>query len=128
MAAHIILIADDEPGFIEVYKKCLEKEGYSVITAKDGSEAIGLCKNRKPDLILMDVNMPNIDGVEAFMKLRENPETKDIKVIFITSFGEKIKPAEDEKLAKEIGAVDFWKKGGDLKEFVGIVKKHLKEN
>ena len=71
------------------------------------------------------MKMPIMNGLEAWQKIRENPLTKNIKVIFLTAFGDPLEPEIDEHLAKEIGAKDFIRKGIDLDELVSRVKKSL---
>lgn len=89
-----ILIVDDEKDVLSVLEKGLTAEGYSVITASSGNDAIVLAKSRHPDLIILDVLMPGMDGGEVAMKLKDVPETKDIPVIFLT--GMFPRRAEDE--------------------------------
>ncbi len=79
-----ILIVDDEKDVLMVLEKGLTSEGYSVITASSGNEAIDLAKSRRPDIIILDVLMPGMDGGEVAGKLKDIPETKDIPVIFLT--------------------------------------------
>ncbi len=89
-----ILIVDDEKDVLSVLEKGLTAEGSSVITASSGNDAIVLAKSRHPDLIILDVLMPGMDGGEVARKLKDVPETKDIPVIFLT--GMFPKRAEDE--------------------------------
>ena len=79
-----ILIVDDEKDVLSVLEKGLTAEGYSVITASSGNDAVGLAKSRRPDLIILDVLLPDMDSSEVNRKLKEDPETKDIPVIFLT--------------------------------------------
>ena len=79
-----ILIVDDEKDVLTVLEKGLTAEGYSVITASSGNDAIVLAKSRHPDLIILDVLMPGMDGGEVARKLKGMPETKDIPVVFLT--------------------------------------------
>lgn len=122
----IILIADDEPEIIKIYQTKLEKAGFGVLTAENGAMAIEVAKREPhPNLILMDVKMPVMDGVEAFGKLREDPVTKNIKVVFLTAFSDTRLPEVDNKFAAEMGASDFIKKGIDLSELVTRVKQYI---
>ncbi len=79
-----ILIVDDEKDVLTVLEKGLTTEGYSVITASSGNDAIVLAKSRHPELIILDVLMPGMDGGEVARKLKDVPETKDIPVVFLT--------------------------------------------
>lgn len=83
-----ILIADDEPDILEFVSYNLVKEGYQVSTAKNGSEAIELAKKIKPHLILLDIMMPELDGVEVCRELRSNPDFKNTIIAFLTARSE----------------------------------------
>jgi two-component system, OmpR family, alkaline phosphatase synthesis response regulator PhoP len=83
-----ILIADDEPDILEFVSYNLNKEGYQVSTAKNGAEAIELAKKIKPHLILLDIMMPELDGVEVCRELRSNPEFKNTIIAFLTARSE----------------------------------------
>jgi two-component system alkaline phosphatase synthesis response regulator PhoP len=83
-----ILIADDEPDILEFVSYNLVKEGYQVSTAKNGVEAIEQAKKIKPHLILLDIMMPELDGVEVCRELRSNPEFKNTIIAFLTARSE----------------------------------------
>jgi two-component system alkaline phosphatase synthesis response regulator PhoP len=83
-----ILIADDEPDILEFVSYNLNKEGYQVSTAKNGAEAIELAKKIKPHLILLDIMMPELDGVEVCRELRSNPDFKNTIIAFLTARSE----------------------------------------
>ena len=122
----LILLVDDEPDIIGLYSTVLQREGHNVITAKNGMEGFIMAKEKQPDLILLDLKMPIMDGVETLVKLKEDPATKNIKVIFLTAFGDPKHEIDiDAKYAKEVGAADFLKKGMELGEFLQELKKHI---
>ncbi|MBN2720271.1 MAG: response regulator [Proteobacteria bacterium] len=83
---HTILVVDDEESVRLLYKEELEEEGYSVITAEDGEEAIKKVSLHRPDLITLDIRMPGMDGIEVLHRIREMD--KDIPVIMSTAYGE----------------------------------------
>ena len=83
--ARKILIADDEPDILEILKFNLDNEGYEVITAKDGDEAIEKARRTKPDLVILDVMMPKKNGVEVCQVLRGQPAFKETLIIFLTA-------------------------------------------
>lgn len=83
-----ILIADDEPDILEIIKYNLSAEGYEVITAKDGAEAIDKAKQYKPDLIILDIMMPKRTGVEVLELLRAQPEFQETIIIFLTAMSD----------------------------------------
>lgn len=117
-----ILIVDDEPAMIDIYARELQDAGYEVSIATNGKEAIEFAASKKPDLIVMDVKMPEMDGVEATHQIKDNPETKEIKVVFLSAFGDPDAIATDKKYAQEMGALDFIQKGIGLKEFTDKIK------
>jgi len=83
-----ILIADDEPDIIEFVRYNLEKNGYMVITAESGKQALLEAEKEHPDLILLDIMMPELDGIEVCRELRENEEFNDIIIAFLTARNE----------------------------------------
>jgi len=96
-----ILIVDDEPDILEFLQYNLKKEGYKVITAPDGSEAIKIAEREKPDLIILDIMMPEMDGIETCRQLRLHKDFADTPIAFLT--------ARDEDFS-QIAALDV---GGD---------------
>jgi len=80
-----ILAVDDEPSIIRLVQINLERAGYSVVTAKDGREGLEKVSQERPDLVVMDVMMPYMDGFEALGHIRRDPETRDIPVIMLTA-------------------------------------------
>jgi CheY-like chemotaxis protein len=80
-----ILVVDDEKDVLFILKKVLTAKGYSVITATNGTNAIALAKSQHPDLIILDIVMPGMDGGEVSAKLQEHPLTRSIPVIFLTA-------------------------------------------
>ncbi|MER3465063.1 MAG: DNA-binding response regulator [Chitinophagaceae bacterium] len=83
-----VLIADDEPDILEILKYNLIKEGYEVVTAKDGDEAIEKAKATLPDLIVLDIMMPKKSGVEACEIIRAQPQLKDSIIMFLTALSD----------------------------------------
>jgi len=81
----MILIVDDSPTEVHVFKRILEKQGYDVIIAKDGQEGIDMAIHSLPDLIIMDVVMPVLNGFQATRQLKKNEETARIPVIMVTT-------------------------------------------
>ncbi len=80
-----ILVVDDEPDYITIVKAILDKEGYKVISASNGLEAISRVKEQRPDAILLDRTMPEMGGDEALTRLKEMPDTSSIPIILVTS-------------------------------------------
>ena len=85
-----VLIADDEPDILEIIQYNLKKEGYTVVTAKDGDEALTKAKQEAPDLIILDIMMPKKNGVEVCEIVRTQPAFKETLFIFLTSLSDEI--------------------------------------
>jgi putative two-component system response regulator len=116
-----ILLVDDEPDILEFIGYNLISEGYMVEKAHSGTEALKLAKDFKPDLILLDIMMPGMDGYEVCQFLKKNPATVNIPVIFLTAKVE----VEDEKKGLELGAVDYLTKPVSPPIVMARVKNHL---
>ena len=98
-----ILAVDDEPNITRLVSATLTARGYEVITASDGLEAVAKAESRKPDLIILDIMMPQMDGREVRRRLASKPETKDIPILFLSAVGE----FENQLDSMESGFVDF---------------------
>ncbi len=98
-----ILLVDDEKDVLDFLKYNFEKEGFTVYTASDGESGKSMAKKIKPDLIILDVMMPGIDGVEVCRELREMPQMDDTLIIFLTARGEDY----SEIAGFEVGADDY---------------------
>lgn len=117
-----ILVVDDQPINVQLLKRKLEREGMQVATAFSGREALDLVAADKPDLILLDVMMPDMDGIEVCQQLQADPETKIIPVIFITARTSK----EGKIEGLGVGAVDYITKPIDLDETLARVQTQLR--
>ncbi|MDT0690705.1 response regulator transcription factor [Salegentibacter sp. F188] len=84
----LILLVDDEPDILEIVSYNLSSEGYKVITADNGADGVKLAKKKNPHLIILDVMMPGMDGIEACEKIRKIPELEDTIITFLTARGE----------------------------------------
>lgn len=101
--ARKILVADDEPDILEILRFNLEQEGYEVITAKNGADAIELARKHLPDLLILDIMMPMKNGLEVCKILRTLPVLKDKLIIFLTAAGDESTHVS----GLEIGADDY---------------------
>jgi two-component system cell cycle response regulator len=117
-----ILIVDDLPENVFMLQDRLEREGYEIITAYDGQPGIEKTKAEMPDLILLDVMMPGITGIEVCKTLVNDPETKNIPIILVTA---KV-GAEDTREGLEAGAFDYIKKPFNRVELLARVNSALK--
>jgi len=82
------LVVDDEPDILEILSYNLKKEGFIVYTAANGKDALEVAKKEAPDLIILDVMMPDMDGMETCLQLRETPQLKNVLIAFLTARGE----------------------------------------
>jgi CheY-like chemotaxis protein len=122
MAAPKILVVDDQPINVQLLKRKLEREGMTVATSYSGREALELVKADKPDLILLDVMMPEMDGIEVCQRLQSETDTKSIPIIFITARTSK----EGKIEGLGVGAVDYITKPIDLDETLARVQTQLR--
>lgn len=122
MAKSKILVVDDEPHIVELVKFNLEKESFEVETAFDGRNALLSVANRRPDIIVLDVMLPEVDGFEVCRTLQKNSETSDIPIIMLTARAEEI----DKVLGLELGADDYMTKPFSPRELVARVKARLR--
>lgn len=122
MPAHSILVVDDQPINVQLLKRKLEREGIRVVAAYNGLEALEAVRKDRPDLILLDVMMPDMDGIEVCQRLQANEDTRSIPVIFITA-----RTSKEGKLeGLGVGAVDYITKPIDLDETFARVQTHLR--
>lgn len=117
-----VLIVDDEIHIQELIKFNLTKNGFDVITCGDGLEALKIVENEKPDIILLDLMLPGMDGLEVCKKIRRTPGIEDIPIIMITAKGEEL----DKILGLELGADDYITKPFSVRELVARVKVMLR--
>jgi two-component system sensor histidine kinase/response regulator len=122
MSSEVILVVDDQPINVQLLKRKLERVGLQVTTASNGLEALEQVKVKRPDLILLDLMMPDMDGIEVCQRLQASSETRSIPVIFVTARSTK----ESKLEGLGVGAVDFITKPIDLDETVARVQTQLR--
>jgi PleD family two-component response regulator len=116
-----VLIVDDVSINLQVLDNILKKQGYDVIQANSGEQALQICIDVLPDLVLLDIIMPEMDGFEACKRLKEIPETKDIPIIFVSAKTE----TEDVVNGLHLGAVDYVCKPFNAAELNARVSTHI---
>jgi len=117
--SQLILVVDDEPGLVKVVRGYLEQAGYQVVTAKNGREALFVAREHKPDLIILDLMMPEMDGFEF---MREYPRDGDAPIIALTARIDEM----DKVLGLEMGADDYVTKPFSPRELVARVRALLR--
>ena len=115
-----VLVVDDERGILDFFKKVLAKEGYRVSTARNGQTGLKKVRKSKPDIILLDLKMPSMDGVELLGRIQRID--KRIVVIMITAFG----TMQTARQAMQLGAFDYITKPFDLEYVKALIRDGLK--
>ncbi len=124
MGSKTILIVDDEPDVLTVLKKGLTGAGFDVLTADNGSDALRITRDRHPDIVILDVLMPDIPGGSVGLTLQEDPTTKDIPIIFLScTFSDRGTHKEGPLFAGHIRLA----KPYDMGELLEAVKQHLEK-
>jgi CheY-like chemotaxis protein len=116
-----ILVVDDDVLSLELMKAMLVPNGYEIITADDGSKAVAIIIEKKPDLILLDIMMPGLDGYSTLAKIKENKTISKIPVVMLTAMGYQL----NKELALQIGAVGYITKPVDLAELLKTISRLL---
>jgi len=119
--AKVILIVEDEPKSLKLIRDLLQVSGYKTIEATDGEKGVELAKASKPDLILMDVQMPKMDGLETTRILKADATTSNIPVLALTSYAMK----GDEERILEAGCDGYLAKPFDIQELLKTVAEYL---
>ncbi|MDI6711508.1 MAG: response regulator transcription factor [Bacillota bacterium] len=118
----LVLVIDDEPHILELIKFNLEKSHFDVMTATDGREGLNAARRRKPDLIILDIMLPEMDGYQVCRALRADPGLADVPVIMLTARDQEL----DKVLGLELGADDYVTKPFSPRELLARVKAHLR--
>jgi len=114
-----LLIVDDQYGIRLLLHEIFKKEGYDVYQAANGFQAIDIVTNDRPDLVVLDMKIPGMDGIEILKRIKEIDQ--DIKVILMTAYGE-LDIIEE---AKKLGAIRYFAKPFDIDEIKTVVREHM---
>jgi CheY-like chemotaxis protein len=120
----VILIIEDNISNLKLARICLEKEGYTVLTAADAEEGLAILKETKPDMILMDLQLPGMDGLQLTSLLKKNPETKDILIIALTAYAMQ----GDELKAMSAGCEGYIIKPFDTRTLATTISNYFSDN
>jgi len=116
-----ILIIEDHPATAQFISEVMTLEGFSSVIASDGRVGIEKTGEEKPDIILLDVMLPGISGIEVCKRLKENPETSSIPVVIVSVRGSE----EDREKAFEAGCADYIVKPFEIQDLIKAIRKHL---
>jgi two-component system alkaline phosphatase synthesis response regulator PhoP len=119
-----ILVVEDEKHIVELVSYGLRKEGYEVLLARDGDRALELVRAGQPDLVILDIMLPGIDGLSVCRLMRQDDRTRDIPVIMLSARGQEL----DRVLGLELGADDYMVKPFSVRELVARVKARLRRS
>jgi len=122
MSGKKVLAVDDDKVFLKLVENDLTKSGYSVITAKNGEEAIELAKRQHPDLILLDISMPEMDGGEVAHILESEPGTKDIPIVYVTVL---VTKEEEAQMSHDIKRDCFIAKPYNLNDLLAKIREYI---
>jgi DNA-binding response OmpR family regulator len=115
-----VLVVDDDRLVLHSTRLLLEASGFAVVTVDRGDAAVESAVREKPDVLLLDVMMPDVDGWETLSRLQAAPETRGIPVVIFTAR----EHSRGRRLARELGAADYVQKPFDAKALVGLVRRH----
>ena len=117
-----VLVVDDEPDAVELIEYNLNGAGYQVFTAANGTKALEMARRHQPDVIVLDLMLPEVDGIEVCKTLRRNPETTEIPILMLTAKADEI----DQVIGLEVGADDYVTKPFSPRELVLRIKNILR--
>lgn len=118
----VVLVVEDEPDILEVIEHNLRREGYRVLTAEDGDTALAVLRQKRPDLLLLDLMIPGVDGIEICRRIRADPSIRAMPVIMVTAKGEE----SDVVLGLGVGADDYVIKPFSPRELLARVRAALR--
>jgi CheY-like chemotaxis protein len=121
MARELIMVVDDNPVNMRLACALLRRNGYEVCTAEDAREALALLRTVHPHLILMDIQLPDIDGLTLTRRLKADPATQDIVIVALTAFAMK----GDEQKARDAGCNGYIPKPLETRTFINTMKRFL---
>jgi two-component system phosphate regulon response regulator PhoB len=119
-----ILIVEDEPALRRFMTQLLMREGYDVDVAEDGFQALSLVEEKTPDLVLLDLMLPGMDGFDVCRRLRARKETAQVPIVVVTARGTQ----DSQERSFEAGANDFILKPYDPRELIALVEQRIREN
>jgi two-component system, cell cycle response regulator DivK len=122
-AAHKVLIVEDNELNMKLFNDLLEAQGYTTLKAKDGPEALRIVRLHRPDLVLLDIQLPEVSGLEVAKRLKEDEELRSIPVIAVTAFAMK----QDEDKIRQAGCEGYMTKPISIVGFLQAIEHHLSD-
>lgn len=116
-----VLVVDNDPFNLDLVTMILRRGGFKVLRAASGPEVLEVCSKHRPDLILMDIQLPGVDGLEVTRRLRADPKTGDLRIIAFSSFD----LPETRIKAIDAGCEDYITKPISARDLIEVVKQHL---
>ncbi len=123
MSKKIILVIDDERDLVDLLAMRLEIDGFTIMKAFNGKEALSKLKEKKPDIILLDIMMPEMNGYEVCQEIKNDSQYKNIPVIILTAKVRK----EDQERGRQVGSDDFIAKPYEYSELIEKIQKFIKD-
>ncbi len=121
-----VLLVEDDVMIVKMYKRKFNKDDFELTTAFNGEEAMKKIKNDRPDIVLLDIMMPKMNGLEVLNKIKADPLLSGIPVVMLTNLGDR---DEDVEKCRELGAFDYWIKANiSLNDLSERIKKIIKTN
>ncbi|NIP33050.1 response regulator [Candidatus Saccharibacteria bacterium] len=118
-----ILVIEDDQFLVKIYQSKFKKEGFAVRVAFDGEEGLKEIKKKLPNIIILELILPNLDGFSFLEKIKKEPKTAGVPVIILTDLGQK----DDIERGMELGAVEYFVKADTpLSKIINTIKKHIK--
>ncbi len=121
-----VLLVEDDPMVVRMYERKFKNEGFDLTLAYNGFDGLAALKKERPDIVLLDIMMPKMNGLEVLKQIKADPQYKDLPVVMLTNLGDR---AEDVDRCKQFGAEDYWVKVNiKLSELAGNVSKIIERH
>jgi DNA-binding response OmpR family regulator len=120
-----ILLVEDDPMIVRLYERKLTLEGFGLTVARNGEEGLTAIKKQRPDIVLLDIMMPKLSGLDVLKIVKTDLQYKDLPVVILTNLGDR---DEDVEKCKQLGAEDYWVKANiNLDVMIGMIRDILKK-
>jgi two-component system, OmpR family, response regulator VicR len=121
-----ILLVEDDPMVVRMYERKLSMDGFELDLAYNGEDGLAALERKRPDIVLLDIMMPKLSGLDMLKAVKADPQYKNLPVVILTNLGDR---EEDVQMCKELGAADYWVKVNlRLDELTGKIDKILSAN